>query len=122
MESLRAVNRPGNGVVFGSATPAFDEIGTKTCVNLLAKVIIISKALSLVVLDCIEAGSQTPGGSNMTGGPAGRRNALETARYIEQLARELRTIAAEADLGFLAYLLAMVEDDAAATARRISDK
>ena len=58
----------------------------------------------------------------MTGGPAGRRSALETARYIEQLARELRTMAAGADLGFLAYLLAMVEDDAAATARRISDK
>jgi hypothetical protein len=58
----------------------------------------------------------------MTGGPADRRNALETARYIEQLTRELRMMASEADLGFLAYLLAMVEDDAAATARRISDK
>ena len=73
MESLRAVNRPGNGVVFGSATPAFDEIGTKTCVNLLVKVIIISKALSLVVCDCIEAGSQGAGREQhdgRTGGPA----------------------------------------------------
>jgi hypothetical protein len=58
----------------------------------------------------------------MTDGPADRREALETARYIQQMAKELRTMAGEADLGFLAYLLAMVEDDAATTARSISDK
>jgi hypothetical protein len=45
----------------------------------------------------------------------------ETARYIEQLARELRDMAAAADIGFLAYLLGMVEGEAAATVRRLSD-
>ena len=42
----------------------------------------------------------------------------ETAHYIAALARELRSMAAKADLGFLAYLLAMVEDEAAASARK----
>ncbi|HET7717631.1 MAG TPA: hypothetical protein VFK86_18560 [Bauldia sp.] len=46
-------------------------------------------------------------------------NARETARYIEVLAKELRRLALAADLGFLAYLLAMVEDDAAATSRKL---
>jgi hypothetical protein len=46
----------------------------------------------------------------------------ETADYIERLARELRTIAARSDLEFLAYLFSMVEDDAAATGRRLADK
>jgi len=41
----------------------------------------------------------------------------ETARYIGRLAREMRQMAAKANLGFLAYLLAMVEDDADAAAR-----
>ena len=50
------------------------------------------------------------------------RDARDTALYIQRLARELRTMAAESDLGFLAYLLAMVEDDAAATARQLGDK
>jgi hypothetical protein len=40
-------------------------------------------------------------------------NAEDTARYIASIAAELRVMAARADLGFLAYLLAMVEDDAA---------
>jgi hypothetical protein len=48
------------------------------------------------------------------------RDARETAQYIEGLAKDLRRLAAAADLGFLAYLLAMVEDDAAATVRRLS--
>ena len=47
------------------------------------------------------------------------RDARETAEYMEGLARDLRRLAATADLGFLAYLLAMVEDDAAATVRRL---
>ena len=51
-----------------------------------------------------------------------QRDARETARYIQRLAKELRTMAAESDLGFLAYLLAMVEDDAAATARQLGEK
>jgi hypothetical protein len=42
----------------------------------------------------------------------------DTAQYIGMLAHELRTLAAKANLGFLAYLLAMVEDEAAASARK----
>jgi hypothetical protein len=38
------------------------------------------------------------------------------------MARELRTLAVGSDLGFLAYLLSMVEDDAAATARQLTGK
>jgi hypothetical protein len=49
------------------------------------------------------------------------RDARETAEYIEGMARDLRRLAAAADLGFLAYLLAMVEDDAAATVRRLAN-
>ena len=46
----------------------------------------------------------------------------ETARYVAEMAKELRALAAKADLGFLAYLLAMVEDDAAATARSFVER
>ena len=46
----------------------------------------------------------------------------ETAQYISVLAHELRTMAAKADLGFLAYLLAMVEDEAAASARKVTGR
>ena len=42
----------------------------------------------------------------------------EAAQYIAALARELRTMAAKADLGFVAYLLAMVEDEAAASVQK----
>jgi hypothetical protein len=48
--------------------------------------------------------------------------ARETADYVERLARELRTIAAQSDLEFLAYLFSMVEEDAAAMGRRLTDK
>ena len=51
--------------------------------------------------------------------PESPRDARETAEYIEGLAKDLRRLAGAADLGFLAYLLAMVEDDAAATVRRL---
>ena len=51
-----------------------------------------------------------------------RVDAAETARYIAGLAKELRALAANQDLGFLAYLLAMVEDDAQATVRRLSEQ
>jgi hypothetical protein len=44
----------------------------------------------------------------------------ETAQYISVLAHELRILAAKANLGFLAYLLAMVEDEAVASARKVS--
>ena len=46
----------------------------------------------------------------------------ETAQYISVLAHELRTMAAKADLGFLAYLLAMVEDEAAASVRKQAEQ
>ena len=38
--------------------------------------------------------------------------ASETAQYIEGMAKELRILAAREDLGFLAYLLSMVEQEA----------
>ena len=46
---------------------------------------------------------------------------VEAARYIADMARELRALPGKADLGFLAYLLSMVEDDATATYRRLVD-
>jgi hypothetical protein len=47
----------------------------------------------------------------------GGRDVHETAVYIAQMARELRALAARSNLGFLAYLLGMVENDATETAR-----
>ncbi len=47
------------------------------------------------------------------------RSARETAFYIESLAKDMKRLAVEARLDFLAYLLAMVEDDAGATVRRL---
>jgi hypothetical protein len=38
--------------------------------------------------------------------------AAATAEYIRGMARELQAMAARADLGFLAYLLSMVEQEA----------
>ena len=46
----------------------------------------------------------------------------DTDQYISMLARELRIMAAKADLGFLAYLLAMVEDEATATVRKQAER
>jgi len=43
--------------------------------------------------------------------PSGGTRA-DTAEYIQGLARELEALAADADLGFLAYLLAMVAQEA----------
>jgi hypothetical protein len=40
----------------------------------------------------------------------------EAARYIGGMARELRTMATKSDLGFIAYLLSMVEQEADAVA------
>jgi len=37
------------------------------------------------------------------------------ARYIEQIAGELKAMATGSEMAFLAYLLAMVEDSAAAS-------
>jgi len=44
------------------------------------------------------------------------------ARYIQRMVRELRTLAAKSELSFLAYLLAMAEEEAAATARQQDGK
>ena len=54
--------------------------------------------------------------------PSLQPNGEDTAQYISILARELRAMAAKAELGFLAYLLAMVEDEAAASARKQSEQ
>jgi hypothetical protein len=52
--------------------------------------------------------------------PNAADSAAEAAGYIGSLARELHSIAAKYDLGFLAYLLAMAEEEAEATARRLN--
>jgi hypothetical protein len=52
--------------------------------------------------------------------PAPGNDGGETARYIEQLAKELRTMAAEKNLDFIAFLLGMVEDEAGVTAKRLA--
>jgi hypothetical protein len=49
-----------------------------------------------------------------------KASAAETAAYIGGLAKELQTMASKANLGFLAFLLGMVVDDAEATARELS--
>jgi hypothetical protein len=46
-------------------------------------------------------------------------NPREVARYIEQFARELKGMAQRANMAFLAFLLAMAEDEAMATLRRL---
>jgi hypothetical protein len=56
----------------------------------------------------------------MTGGESENvRDSREAARYIEQLARELKEMALRTNLAFLAFLLSMVEDEAVSTARRM---
>jgi len=54
--------------------------------------------------------------------PAPPRTARDTACYIERLAKELRAMAAESNLGFLAYLLSMVEEEAGTISRHRSEK
>ena len=49
-------------------------------------------------------------------------SAGEAAGYIGNLARELRGIALKHDFGFLAYLLAMAEEEAATTVRRVNGR
>lgn len=53
---------------------------------------------------------------------AGRADPAETARYIEQMTRELGRLAATSNLGFLAFLLRMVADDAGAEASKRDSK
>ncbi len=57
----------------------------------------------------------------MADGKGAQSEAVETARYIGNMAKELRSMAAKADLDFLAYLLSMVEDDAVATLQRLDE-
>jgi hypothetical protein len=46
----------------------------------------------------------------------------DAAQYISLLVHELRVMAAKADLGFLAYLLAMAEDEATAIMRKQAER
>ena len=46
----------------------------------------------------------------------------DTVRYIENMAKELRTLAGQAGQDFLAYLLAMAEDEAANIVRRAGEE
>lgn len=48
--------------------------------------------------------------------------AAETAGYIAGLAKELRELALKSNLGFLSYLLAMVEQEAAEAVRAAASK
>ena len=64
-----------------------------------------------------------PGMTTRAGGLANvksesKSTTAETAEYIGGIARELRSLASQADLGFLAYLLSMVEQEAAETSSR----
>ena len=54
--------------------------------------------------------------------PPSGASAVETTDYIGGIARELRGMALKADLGFLAYLLAMVTDEAEAISRRLAEE
>lgn len=49
-------------------------------------------------------------------------SAVDTTEYIGGITRELRGMALKADQGFLAYLLAMVADEAEAISRRLRDE
>lgn len=46
------------------------------------------------------------------GTPPLRIDQRQTAEYVGRMASELRAISAKADLGFLAYLIGMVEEEA----------
>ena len=48
-------------------------------------------------------------------------DARATAQYIEAMAKDLKALAATSGLGFLSYLLAMVQAEAATTVTRAQD-
>ena len=77
---------------------------------------------STVVINAELAYASTGGGLMILPEPDEKASPAETAAYIATLAKELRTLAAKADLGFLAFLLAMVADDADAAARELGEK
>lgn len=54
--------------------------------------------------------------------PPSGASAVDTTEYIGGIARELRGMALKADVGFLAYLLAMVTDEAEAISRRLTEE
>lgn len=54
--------------------------------------------------------------------PPSGASAAETSEYIGGIAKELRAMALKADLGFLAYLLAMAIEEADAIDRRHREK
>jgi hypothetical protein len=68
----------------------------------------------------------TPRGNRQAGmesiDPPTTVGAADTALYIAGLAKELRGLASKADLGFLSYLLSMVESEAEETVKRLSDE
>ena len=75
--------------------------------------------IQLRVVLCLQAAQPDDRGDFMESSqPPPRPEEEEAAEYIAALARELRTLAAKADLGFIAYLLGMVEDEASAAIRQ----
>ncbi len=54
--------------------------------------------------------------------PVPQPESEEAAQYIGALSHELRTMAAKANLGFLAYLLGMVEDEASAVLQKLNQQ
>lgn len=54
--------------------------------------------------------------------PPTAASGVDTSDYIGGITRELRGMALKADLGFLAYLLAMAADEAEAISRRLRDE
>jgi hypothetical protein len=72
-------------------------------------------------IGCIYAYScEDAWGGGMDGkSPEPARSSRDVADYIGALAKDMKRLAAEADLGFLAYLLAMAENEAGATVRRL---
>ncbi|MCX5515508.1 hypothetical protein C3941_07350 [Kaistia algarum] len=54
--------------------------------------------------------------------PTMRSDQRQTAEYVGRMASELRLISAKADLGFLAYLLGMVEEEASRQSAASQDR
>jgi hypothetical protein len=57
--------------------------------------------------------------SAISSGQRQQREPRDVARYVHRMARELRTMAHGAELGFLAYLLSLAEEEAATISRRL---
>jgi hypothetical protein len=71
----------------------------------------------------IAVGLSSVGRANMAlAPPTPVTSTVDTSEYIGGITRELRGMALKADLGFLAYLLAMVADEAEAVTRRLREE